>query len=37
VVDDVEGCGDTCSSPEQTPTDLPLAVDWDSLTIPRTG
>jgi hypothetical protein len=33
VVDDVEGCGDTCSSPEQTPTDLPLAVDWDSLTI----
>jgi hypothetical protein len=27
VVDDAEGCGDTCSSLEQTPSDLPIAVD----------
>jgi len=27
VHDDTEGCGDTCSSPAETPTDLPIEVD----------
>ena len=27
VYDDVEGCDDTCSSPAETPTDLPIEVD----------
>ena len=33
VHDDAEGCGDTYSSPAETPTDLPIAVDWTTLTI----
>jgi len=33
VVDEAEGCGDTCSSPEQRTTDLPIPVDWTTLTI----
>ena len=33
VVDDAEGCGDTCSSPQQTSSDLPIVVDWTTLTI----
>ena len=33
VVDEAEGCGDTCSSPEQRTTDLPIPIDWTTLTI----
>ena len=31
--DDAEGYGDTYSSPQQAPTDLPIAVDWTTLTV----
>ena len=33
VHDDAEGCGDTCSFPAETPTNLPITVDWTTLTI----
>jgi hypothetical protein len=35
VPDDVEGCGDTCSSPPPPPppVEQPVAVDWNTLTI----
>jgi hypothetical protein len=35
VPDDVEGCGDTCSSPPPPPPPIeqPVAVDWNTLTI----